>query len=454
MNETFTKGQIDRLGNKIREESVQMTDETLLDLQKYRISHKEPLSHIFTILCILAKNIHHSSIATFRIKRFESIIGKLERYTDMRFSRMWDIGGCRCILRNEVDLYKIKNSIENTNELEILKVNDYMKEPQESGYKSIHIYLKHSCSDTVIELQLRTLIDHDWATLVEITDLLFDTRLKEMGDNKELFQMHKLLSNRDALNNEQKLEIFKTIKNYDFFEKLSEVFARNYLRVRKQWLMMETRNNHKYFLIETRKDDVPKIISFGTFTEAEENYFNVYKTTENANIVLTYVQSHNYNLIAIAYANYILTFHSFMNDCLELFESLIIESLIQKKYIKFNNLYNFWSELAYTHSKNLVSEIDEVIDNSILQNDKKSRSKFKRKFDDWLKDIKNQVEISNQHKRRLSIGLKKNLPAKNPSRFIGKLIIKRINKNTNNKLKKIFEKSSVFSAVIQARGLK
>src|SRR5690606_11921269 len=97
----FTKGEIDRLGNKIRENILVIDENTLNSLQQYRTSHQLPLANIFKLLCKLARNIHHSSIATYRIKRFESIINKLDRYPDMRFSRMWDIAGCRIILRNE-----------------------------------------------------------------------------------------------------------------------------------------------------------------------------------------------------------------------------------------------------------------------------------------------------------------------------------------------------------------
>ena len=121
MSNELTKGAIDRLGDKIREESVAISDITLSELQNYRISHKETLSQVFNSLCKLSRKIHASSIVTFRIKRFESIIGKLERYQDMRFSRMWDIAGCRCIVRNNNDVYKFKKLIEEDIDLEIVK---------------------------------------------------------------------------------------------------------------------------------------------------------------------------------------------------------------------------------------------------------------------------------------------------------------------------------------------
>ena len=108
----FTKGEIDRLGKNIRNEVFDISDNTINSLQDYRTSHQVPLANVFKLICKIAKNIHHSSIATYRIKRFESIINKLERYPEMRFSRMWDIAGCRIILKSEEEVYNTISKIE------------------------------------------------------------------------------------------------------------------------------------------------------------------------------------------------------------------------------------------------------------------------------------------------------------------------------------------------------
>lgn len=188
----LTKGQIDKLGDKIREQRNSLEDLTLGELQEYRTSHKETLSQVFNTLCRTTRKITSDSIVTYRIKRFESIIGKLSRYPDMKFSRMWDIGGCRCILRNNKEVYRLKELIEN--ELTVRKVYDYIEKPQSEGYKSLHLFVCVPDDDKVIEVQLRNQQDHNWATLVEITDLLFDAKLKEYGQNKELLRFHYLLS--------------------------------------------------------------------------------------------------------------------------------------------------------------------------------------------------------------------------------------------------------------------
>lgn len=434
----FTKGEIDRLGNEIRKQGSEIRDETLNELQSYRTSHKEALSQTFTILCNSTNKIHPNSIVTFRIKRFESIIGKLKRYPEMRFSRMWDIAGCRCILRNINDVYKLKKIIKKDKSLEIIKEYDYIKTPQEDGYKSLHLFVKHSCSDKLIEVQVRSQENHNWATLVEISDLLFDSRLKEYGENKELLRLHFLLANPENLTIKDKYEIAQIIKKYNYFERLSEVFSRNYLKVRKQWFELESQNKHKYFMIETKKDDIPKIDSFSNFQDAENKYFNIYKTRQNANIVLTHLQTPNYNQISIAYSNYILTFHTFLSESLDILESLIVESLANKKYYSFFKNYNFYNVLVFRHVRNMMSEIKEIQDFKEYQvRDKKINF---RKEKEWKLDIEKQIEISNNRGKKLHNSISINMPSSILGKNLFKLIVKQILKKYKKKFFKVMPK--------------
>ncbi len=432
----ISKAEIDRLGNKIRSEKDNLSDQTLNELQNYRTSHREILSQTFSFLCSISKKIHPTTIVTYRIKRFESIIGKLNRYPDMRFSRMWDIGGCRCIARSNTDVYKIKELIIKNKDFEIVKEYDYIKEPQKDGYKSLHLFLKAKDSDKVIEVQVRNQVDHNWATLVEITDLLFDSKLKEYGDHKDLAKFHLLLSKIDILEIDEKKQIANILKKYKYFEKLSSVFSRNYLKVRKQWFDIESQNNHKFFLIETTKNDVPKIVSFQSSNEAEEHYFTVYKSSQNANIVLTHLQAPSYNQISIAYSNYILTFHSFLNECYEILESLICEALEKEKYINYYKILNLYNILTFNHVKNLISEINEINQYSELLKHQRNRNRKKER--EWISDIQRQIKESVERSKKLGKKFRRSLPQS----FIKKFIIIRITKHIEKKYKRKFKKEN------------
>lgn len=433
----MTKGYIDRLGDKIREEKDVISDSTLNELQQYRISHKSSLSKVFNVLCYTSKEIHSSAIVTYRIKRFESIIGKLSRYPQMKFSRMWDIGGCRCILRNDNEVYRLKKLIEK--HLEIRKIYDYIQEPQEEGYRSLHLFVNVPNDDKVIEIQLRNQTDHNWATLVEITDLLFDSKLKEYHENQDLLRFHYLLSQTENLGLSEKNEIAFVIKKYEYFERLSTVFSRNYLQVRKQWFDIESQSNHKFFLIETKKDEIPKIESFAAFSDAETKYFTLYKSSQNANVVLTHLPNPCYNQISMAYSNYILTFHSFLNECYSILESLIVDSLKNRKYTAFFKIYNLYSSIVFIHIRNLMSEIKALN----AYNNTTSKPINRKKKKEWENDIRNQANQSQERSGKLLLALRKNMPPTDFGKFIVKQIIVIIGRKYHRKIKKVMATKKV-----------
>lgn len=433
----MTKGEIDRLGEKIRGEYQSLQENTLADLQKYRTSHKETLAEVFNILCKLNRRMGKINIVTYRIKRFESIIGKLNRYPTMKFSRMWDIGGCRCIVNTNEEVYKLKKLIDESPELEIRKEYDYIKNPQEEGYQSLHLFVAMKNSSTVIELQLRNKIDHNWATLVEITDLIFDAKLKEYGENKDLLRFHFLLSKINVLELEEKKEIARIIKKYNYLDKLSEVFSKNYINVRKQWLDIENSHNHNYFLIETKRNEVPKISSYKSFEEAETNYLNIYKTTRNANVVLTHLPKPSYQQISIAYSNYILTFHSFIDDCYEIFESLIEKTLILDKNFQFYFYFSTYNNIVYNHIKNLLTEANALTKFTQLSVKNKKNIKLKAKEKEWINDINNYIKKRNEKQRKIQILFQSHRPKSFFGRYFVRSVTKSISKKYEKKLLKL-----------------
>ena len=235
-------------------------------------------------------------------------------------------------------------------------------------------------------MQIRNRIDHNWATLVEITDFIFDSELKEKGKDKKLEKFLYLLSKKKNLTFDNKKVIAETLKEYNYFEKLSEVFTRNYLKVRNRWLELEMNYNDKFFLIETKKDEIPKIDSFYLFNDAENEYFKRYLANEQSNIVLTHLLKPSYKNISSAYSNYILTVHSILDDITSILQELIIESIKEKKYFYFLKYYNLYLSILYDHINNLNSEI--LVSNSI--NAKRNKILIQQR--EWREDIKRQKD--------------------------------------------------------------
>lgn len=361
--ENLSKNQIRKIGDKIRESYLNIPEDILKGLQKYRTTFKDTLSEIFTEITNESKRIYTESITSYRIKRIDSIIRKLSRIKGMELDRMWDIAGCRCIFKNEKHILKLEKFIRNNYYVIESQTRDYYKNKLETGYRSYHLYIrKHKEDSFTIEIQLRTVEDHNWATLVEITDLLFEDNAKEANDiNSSKFgKFHYLLSKKEQRTNFEKKEIIEIVNGYEIYKKLSSIFIKNYIEVRSQWEMNNIHKNKSYFIIESQKDSPPIISSFQIYDLAEEEYFKRFLHNNRANILLTYLSSVNFKKISIAYSNYILTMHSFLDDYISLLEEMIIYAVERKKLDAFKKYYSIYLETMVTHHNELNEENKEI----------------------------------------------------------------------------------------------
>ena len=111
-----------------------------------------------------------------RIKSPESIVKKLRRggYESTISNMMQyvnDIAGIRIVCSFTSDIYNLAEMIGRQNDLTVLSVKDYIKNPKESGYKSYHmlvtvpIFLSDRVMDIKVEIQIRTIAMDFWASL-------------------------------------------------------------------------------------------------------------------------------------------------------------------------------------------------------------------------------------------------------------------------------------------------
>jgi len=98
-----------------------------------------------------------------RLKKRDTIIGKLNRYPKMKLTRMHDIGGVRATLPSLQCLTAVSRRLRKN--WTIINTRDYIAEPKVSGYRAIHHEVRHA--GKVIEVQLRTVRQHAWANQVE-----------------------------------------------------------------------------------------------------------------------------------------------------------------------------------------------------------------------------------------------------------------------------------------------
>jgi len=405
----FSNKDYKRLGDRIRINPHEIAEADLLMLQRLRMSYKEPLAIIFKSIEKAAYRIDKNSVCTYRVKRIESIISKLIRFPEMQVNRAEDIAGCRCIMTSTENVYKLFDHImKNKDKLPfVIKgvIHDYIEHPKESGYRSIHINAVLKDGDNRrIEIQLRALAHHNWATLVETTDLLFKTKIKEYGKNanKDLFEFHRLLSLPDKdLSKKQKYFIADTIINYNYIETLGEVFARNYLDVRAQWNNMRLQRN-EFFLISTGSDGVPEFMGFIKFDEAENEYFERFiNNEENRNIVLTHLQKVDFTRISIAYSNYFLTFNNTLIKILVYLSDAIINSYKQNKISAFRRYYQCYINIIDFWIQKQMLEVDSFRKDRIARNSRLIRDEWTNSINDGTDAIKH---ISIGMHKKLSFG--------------------------------------------------
>lgn len=360
----MTKGEIDRLGQKIGA-SAEVSQEDLNKLQEFRQTFQEPISNVFNFVLGVARKVDKQCIVTYRIKRIDTIVEKLRRFHEnpngkMNLSRMWDIAGCRCILNStdEDKLYVLLKKMQKEYGRDC-KVNDYVAEQKDSGYRSIHIYVKDHQTQKPIEIQIRNKAQHNWATLVEIVDLLFGTKNKEHGAESLLGRFLYLYSKAEDLTKEEFSEMLKIERKVKVFERMSNVLTRNYLNIRRQWLKQKTKGS--YFVITANKNG-SEIVSFPTFKEAETAYYEKYLANSDSNIVLTHLRMPDFNQISMAYSNYVLAMHAFFDDYRVLVSRKIIMCLKDGFYYKFFKYFKIYTSNVRCHFENLSLEIQSIND--------------------------------------------------------------------------------------------
>lgn len=384
----MTNGEIDRLGVRIGN-SKEISHSDLECLQAYRQTFQEPLSNVFNFVLNVARRIDRKCIVTYRVKRIDTIIEKLRRFKDnengrMNLARMWDIAGCRCIMRisDTTKLYTLLDAILKEFGSDC-KINDHVVNPSKSGYRSIHIYVKDKQTNKPVEIQLRNKVHHNWATLVEIVDLLYGSNNKELGEKGPLGRFLYLYSRANDLTETEFNEMLNLERRNKVFEKMSKVLTRNYLNIRRQWLNQKQQGN--YYVITANKRQ-SEIISFPTFKEAENAYYDKYLNNRDSNIVLTHLRQPDFEEISMAYSNYVLAMHAFFDDYRSLLAERIIESVKNERYRSFFRYFNIYNNDVRCHFENMTIEVKAI---AALRDDKSISWSHGNK---WFKEIRQRLQ--------------------------------------------------------------
>ncbi len=160
-----------------------------------------------------------------RIKSPESIVKKLKRHeldinVDNMINNINDIAGVRIVCSFTSDIYQIAEMIGKQNDLTVIYVKDYIRNPKPSGYKSFHmlvsvpIFLGEEVVDTKVEIQIRTIAMDFWASLEHKIYYKFEGHAPEYI-SKELRDCAQIVSELDLKMLQLNEEIMKAKKQQE-----------------------------------------------------------------------------------------------------------------------------------------------------------------------------------------------------------------------------------------------
>lgn len=122
------------------------------------------------------KNRNPIESVKYRIKKPKSIAEKLIRYgkpisVESVIENLNDVAGVRVICSFIDDIYTIADMLVKQDDITLLAVKDYIKNPKENGYRSYHmivgipVFFSDKKQIMKVEVQIRTMAMDFWASL-------------------------------------------------------------------------------------------------------------------------------------------------------------------------------------------------------------------------------------------------------------------------------------------------
>ena len=124
----------------------------------------------------------------------------------MDLARMQDLGGARAVLEERDQVNEMALALASSRSRhELINIDNYIIGPKASGYRSMHLVYAYVSdknpvwNNLLVEVQLRTRLQHAWATAVETVALFTDQALKASAGDAEWLRFFALASGAFAL---------------------------------------------------------------------------------------------------------------------------------------------------------------------------------------------------------------------------------------------------------------
>jgi hypothetical protein len=332
----YSRSEVDRAGRILAGREAGDLDGALAVIGNWRTAHGFPLNTFQMGMRTRCRQPDPSAIVAQRIKRLSSIKAKLERQATMQLSQMQDIGGCRAVLKDVETAKQVRDlCLASHFKHRLAKEDNYIDCPKTSGYRGIHLVYRYVSDrkDTykglLIEVQIRSQLQHAWATAVETVGTFLQQSLKASQGSDEWLRFFVLMSSAMAARegcppvpgapgsaSELLAELRERANSLDVASRLSAYHSTIPL------LDVPQVKGAKYFLIELRPGDHSvSVLAFPEreLPQASDKYLEVERNLSGPGAEAVLVSVDSIDALRRAYPNYFLdtrVFITAMNEAI------------------------------------------------------------------------------------------------------------------------------------------
>ena len=331
----YSRKSIDKAGRVIISSPTEIFDyiDAVAKVDDWRKLHLPVIEKLASHISeLLYKEGIPVAFSSQRLKRMTSIKEKLIRTPNMGLGGVQDIGGGRFVFEDMKSLLRAKACITKAT-FDHFSLDhdlyDYISVPKESGYRSIHFIYKYSNADSEsdgmrVELQIRTKLQHDWATAVETAELISHSSLKASQGDPAWLDFFKLVSAIFALKEEQPINeayrnmteedycriFYETDKKYRFVDNLTALVGAVDLSEKESFV-----GGYVLLVIDYEK----KRISIRHFKQEEtdlanEQYAQIEKSINRETEAVVLVAVADMKALREAYSSYFLDADEFLSE--------------------------------------------------------------------------------------------------------------------------------------------
>lgn len=341
----FSRSKVSKAGDFLSQQQdiddiTKITDEVLDELihsyevlAKWRACHGYPINTFQATLRTRLKKIDHTALVAQRLKRTPSILSKLRRFNGMNLARMQDIGGLRAVVKNLRSLHLLNEGyLSSPLTHQLVAQYDYVQHPKPSGYRSIHIVYRYKArkpsayDGLLLEMQLRTRLQHSWATAVETAGTFLEHSLKSNEGPEEWLKFFALAGSAFAhLENSALIPGFETLTRIETYRRTEQEARRLHIRDMLLGYSSAVREiapggkRAAFYLVQLDLNQEEKTVSITPFARdqlerANATYAEFEKQASLSGSQVVLVSAGSIESLKCAYPNYFLDTHEFLQN--------------------------------------------------------------------------------------------------------------------------------------------